>query len=72
VAIPINYWANPSASYNGTPNNVSFAGEAGSQHSGGCHVVLCDGGVRFVNQNLDWTVRKALSTISFNETNTDF
>lgn len=33
-----------------------------SIHVGGAHGLLCDGSVRFVGENVDWTVRRALGT----------
>jgi prepilin-type processing-associated H-X9-DG protein len=34
----------------------------GSRHSGGAQFVLCDGSVRFINQNIGWVPLKAIST----------
>ncbi len=39
-------------------------GEPGSLHPGGCHVLLADGAVRFLSENLDQTTRTNLSAIS--------
>ncbi len=36
----------------------------GSAHAGGCYTVLADGSVRFLNENLDATIRNALSKIA--------
>ena len=33
---------------------------AGSLHTGGCHVLLGDGAVRFVSENIDTTTRQRL------------
>ncbi|MBA3482260.1 MAG: DUF1559 domain-containing protein [Pirellulales bacterium] len=40
----------------------SYAESFGSDHTGGCHFVFCDGGVRFVYDNIDPAVFNALAT----------
>ena len=40
----------------------SYAESFGSEHPGGCHFVFCDGGVRFVHDNIDPGVFNALAT----------
>jgi prepilin-type N-terminal cleavage/methylation domain-containing protein/prepilin-type processing-associated H-X9-DG protein len=40
----------------------TYAEAFGSMHSGGCHFVFCDGGVRFVYDNIDPAVFNALAT----------
>ncbi|MBD3672360.1 MAG: DUF1559 domain-containing protein [Planctomycetaceae bacterium] len=42
-------------------------GSPGSLHTGGCHVLLGDGAVRFLSENIDNTVRTGLATISGGE-----
>ena len=43
-----------------------------SIHTGGAHCAMADGAVRFVNQNLNWTVRRAIATRGKNDTVGDF
>jgi prepilin-type N-terminal cleavage/methylation domain-containing protein len=45
---------------------------ARSRHIGGVHAAMCDGTVRFVRQNIDISIWRALSTISGGETSGDF
>lgn len=45
---------------------------AKSLHVGGCNALLCDGAVRFVNQNIDFNLLRALNTIAGGETIVDF
>ncbi|AWM39533.1 putative major pilin subunit [Gemmata obscuriglobus] len=51
--------------YNGSNNfnDISF----GSQHTGGANFAMGDGSVRFINQNTDLNLLKALATISSGE-----
>lgn len=54
-------WAPPMTSVPGTMANW---GAPGSQHTGGCHIALADGSVRFISQNLDNTTRIRLATMA--------
>jgi len=33
---------------------------ARSKHTGGVHTLMCDGAVRFISENIDWTTYQAL------------
>ena len=44
----------------------------GGPFRGGCHVLMCDGSVRFVSENIDSTVMENLSTIQGGEVVNDF
>ncbi|QDT26953.1 putative major pilin subunit [Gimesia panareensis] len=48
----------------GPIGNLASWGYSGSLHTGGCHVLLGDGGVRFISQNIDATTRVYLSYIA--------
>jgi prepilin-type N-terminal cleavage/methylation domain-containing protein len=70
---PINNWCYPVGST--TNCLVGRLGEwatAGSLHTGGCHVVLGDGSVRFVTENIDAVTRRRLATISDGQTVGEF
>jgi prepilin-type processing-associated H-X9-DG protein len=43
-----------------------------SRHTGGCHVALCDGSVRFVSENIDHTVRYNIACARDNNPVGDF
>lgn len=45
---------------------------ANSQHTGGVHVLMADGSVRFINQNIDFITWAAMGTRSGNEPITNF
>jgi prepilin-type N-terminal cleavage/methylation domain-containing protein/prepilin-type processing-associated H-X9-DG protein len=47
-------------------NNVSF----GSMHPGGCHFVMADGAVRFINSAVDMDVYRATASMNGREPNT--
>jgi len=51
--------------YNGNP--YPYAWGAGSQHTGGCQTVLGDGSVRFLSENIDRSLLRALESISGGE-----
>lgn len=44
----------------------------GSEHVGGCHVLMGDGAVRFVSENIDFDLQKALATINGGEVISEF
>ncbi len=50
---------NPTIGMGGWPNGDGQAGPK-SMHVGGVHMLLCDGTVRFVNQNIDYTIHSRL------------
>ncbi len=60
----------PQASF--VPTAVAEFGAPGSQHVGGCHVLMGDGAVRFVSENIDDSTRTALSSISGGEVIPEF
>lgn len=59
------------APYSATDDRVDWA-TPGSEHVGGCHVLLGDGSVRFVSENIDFTLQRYLSTIRGGEVIGDF
>jgi prepilin-type N-terminal cleavage/methylation domain-containing protein/prepilin-type processing-associated H-X9-DG protein len=60
VTYPIN-----STFYNNSNNfdDISF----GSNHTGGCNFALADGSVRFINQNINMNIYKAIASIKSGE-----
>ena len=67
--VPINNWCYPpGTSTNCLPGRLGEWASAGSLHTGGCHVVLGDGAVRFVSENIDTATRQRLGTISDGQT----
>jgi len=65
----INEWCYPPGSTtNCLPGRLGQWASAGSLHTGGCHVVLGDGAVRFISENVDTTTRQRLATISDGQT----
>ncbi|WP_437185519.1 DUF1559 domain-containing protein [Planctomicrobium sp. SH668] len=57
------WWTSPPWISN-TPNTNGANSRPGSGHVGGCHVLLGDGSVRFVSQNIDRNTRIYLSRIA--------
>jgi prepilin-type N-terminal cleavage/methylation domain-containing protein len=51
---------------------VPYAWGAGSHHPGGCHALLGDASVRFLNENMSRTTLRAIESINGNETNGEF
>jgi len=71
--VGINKWGSPSAAWPGpsyNPNDYVRQGRllnwaaGGSLHAGGCHMLMGDGAVRFVNQNISDTTLTYISRIS--------
>ena len=71
--VPINSWCYPPGSNtNCLPGRLGQWASAGSLHTGGCHVLLGDGAVKFVTENIDATTRQRLATISDGQTVGEF
>lgn len=51
---------------------VPYAWGAGSHHIGGCHALLGDATVRFLNENMSRTTLRAIESIKGDETNGEF
>lgn len=47
---------------NTDPNGDFRCDQWSSTHTGGVQVAMCDGSVRFVSENIDWTIRRAIGT----------
>jgi prepilin-type N-terminal cleavage/methylation domain-containing protein len=63
--VPINSWDYaPGSGSNRLVGRLGQWASAGSLHTGGCHVLLADGAVRFLSENMDTTTRQRLSTMS--------
>ena len=67
----INYWPCCSWSTSGwypctnkIPGQLAHWNRAGSTHAGGCHAVMADGSVRFINQNADRVTLRRISLIA--------
>jgi prepilin-type N-terminal cleavage/methylation domain-containing protein len=66
--VPINRWDYPPLSgQNVLVGRLGQWATAGSLHTGGCHVLLADGAVRFLSENIDGVTRQRLATISDNQ-----
>jgi prepilin-type N-terminal cleavage/methylation domain-containing protein/prepilin-type processing-associated H-X9-DG protein len=51
-----------------TGNNFTYQNSMRSRHVGGAHASMCDGSVKFLSENIDMTVMRALSTMAGGET----
>jgi hypothetical protein len=67
-AIPLNALLKRPINTADWPNNYSFA----SKHVGGGHFTMADGSSRFVSENIDINVYRAIATISGNEIISDY
>ena len=57
-------WGSPPFQQSNTVGRLGEWGTAGSTHDGGCHILMGDGAVRFISQNIDNTTRTRLATIA--------
>jgi len=57
-------WSSPPWQQSNTPGRLGEWGTAGSTHTGGCHILMGDGAVRFVSENIDNTTRTSLAAIA--------
>lgn len=57
-------WASPPWAQSNTVGKLGEWGTAGSLHTGGCHVLMGDGAVRFISENIDNTTRVRLAAIA--------
>ena len=53
---------NNNASWPGVDDNFGINKPLNSAHTGGVHVLLCDGTVRFISNNIDMQTLRRLST----------
>jgi len=67
---PINFHADQFPGNNG--NEDTRCSSFSSTHSGGAHALMCDGSVRFISENVGFTVYQAIATRAGGETVTDF
>ena len=67
-AIPLNALLKRPLNVGDWPNNYAFA----SKHVGGGHFAMADGSARFVNENIDINVYRAVATIGGGEVASDF
>ena len=71
VSEGINFWK--CCPWWSTPDSNTKAGRTrnwgapGSAHTGGCHVGLADGSIRFISENIDTTTRRNLAYIADNK-----
>lgn len=56
-------WSSPPMQQ-GKPYKLAHWGTPGSKHEGGCHVVLGDGAVRFISENIDRVTQQRLAYIA--------
>jgi prepilin-type N-terminal cleavage/methylation domain-containing protein len=61
VITPVAYRINQPTS---ATNPLTTWGAPGSQHEGGCHIVMADGAVRFLSESLDFNTQQLLARIA--------
>jgi len=57
-------WTTPQWTYLNPPGTNGEWGTPGSTHTGGCQVLMGDGTVRFLSENLDGATRRNLGYIA--------
>lgn len=60
-------WDSPPNARRPIPGKLGEWGSPGSTHTGGMHILLADGAVRFISENLDTTTRKNLAYMADGE-----
>ena len=65
-------WTTPKWTYTYPAGTLGEWGTPGSTHTGGCHVLMGDGTVRFLSENLDGTTRQRLGYIGDGQPVGDF
>lgn len=57
-------WTSPPYTYTYPAGTLGEWGNAGSSHTGGCQVLMADGSVRFISENIDGNTRRNLGYIA--------
>ena len=65
-------YASLKAPINMNPQGDFRCDQWSSVHTGGAHAVMADGSVRFVSENINWTVRMAIATRGKNDITGEF
>ncbi|HVW01537.1 MAG TPA: DUF1559 domain-containing protein [Planctomycetaceae bacterium] len=65
-------WASPAWTQSNVPGKLGEWGSPGSTHPGGMHILMGDGAVRFISQNLDTNTRINLARIADGQVIGDF
>ncbi len=73
---PVNTWVygpnSPAYLYMLQVGRLAEWGTAGSLHDGGCHILMSDGAVRFLSENLDAAIRQRLHWMADGQTIGEF
>lgn len=66
------WWTSPPPDSDVKPGRTRNWGAAGSNHTGGCQITLADGSVRFLSENIDYTIQQRLAFIDDGNTLGEF